>query len=245
MDTLAKNKTIILFEEDYDIKEILDMFSIDIKQLKTIIKEYTFTFSLSELDIKAYSINFINEVKVLFESGLEIEKIASKYNMSNYDIAYIIHMIYNKKYISSLTDKTNKNETYYMTRLREIGFTYDEIALVYEISTNAAFYRIRKYKETLEKTKIENQILELYLTGKYNLLEISDELSLDLNYVRYIKKKHFGNKRVPDIKALLKLIKQGYLDEQIYEMSKGTNIILNAEILKYAHEEFDNTPQIK
>ena len=97
----------------------------------------------------------------------------------------------------------------------------------------------------IEKTKIENQILELYLTGKYNLLEISDELSLDLNYVRYIKKKHFGNKRVPDIKALLKLIKQGYSDEQIYEMSKGTNIILNAEILKYAHEEFDNTPKIK
>lgn len=370
MKTKTKNKIIILFEEDHDIYEILSMYNISLDELKKVIKEYVFTYSLSKIDINSYSIDFINSVKELFKTGFSIDDIAFKYNIPSYDVAYIIHMIYNKKYIYFLTPRTKNIEPYYMIRLSEIGFTYAEIAIACGSSRDNIAHRIGRYKDKLKrneskvrniveldinevanlfenyysikyiadkfgvsedkitlalkryypdrknlhntmpasfvkqlleeglsakdiaskydrklpyiekivlnlnksetkekvkkakedakryvddekqkeeekKTKIENKIIKLYLTGKYTLVQIAEELSLDYTYVVNVKKKHLGSKRIPDVMALLELIKQGYSDEQIYEMSKGTNIILNDDILKNAHEEFNNAHKIK
>lgn len=370
MKNITKNKIIILFEEDHDIYEILSMYNISFKELKKVIKEFVYTYSLSKIDINAYSTNFINEVKEQFKTGLSVKEIASKYNMSDYDIAYIVHMIYNKKYIYFLTSRTKSIEPYYMIRLSELGFTYSEIAIACGCSRDNIAHRIGQYKDKLKrketkvrnvdqldieeivdlfenyysikyivnkfnvpeskiklalkryypdrknlyntmpasfvkqlldegltaeeiaekysrdlsyiekiianikkeeakekarkaketakryiddqkekeekkKTELENKIIKLYLSGKYTLVQIAEELCLDYTYVCNVKKKHLKSKRVPDVTALIELIKQGYSNEEIYKMSNGTNIILNDDILKNAHEVFENTPQIK
>lgn len=370
MKAMTKNKIIILFEEDHDINDILSIYNISKEELKNVIKDYVYTFSLSKLDINAYSIDFINEIKEQFKANVTIEKLASKYNMTHYDIAYIIHMIYNKKYIYFLTVRSKKIEPYYMIRLLELGFTHSEVATVCGCSRDNVFHRIKQHKDKMakkekveksvssinidevvsmfenyysikhiankygvsedkitlalkryypdrknlynsmpveyveklldeglsaediaekysrnlsyiekivsnieirknkeqerkekeeEKTyvddqkekeqkkrkELENKIIKLYLTGKYTLIQISEELSLDYFYVVNVKKKHFGNKRVPDIGVLVELIKQGYSDEEILKMSNGSNIILNDEILEYAHEKFLSAKQIK